>query len=54
MKHSVVDGWANKKIFRLSDDERKWIEVGRIGEPRYDYAVASLNGKIYITGGSDL
>ena len=38
-------------IYRLSDDERKWIGVGQIGGTRYSSAAASLNGKIYITGG---
>ena len=42
----------SRKIYRLSDDEREWIEVEEIGEERYSCAVASLNGKIYITGGS--
>ena len=40
-----------RKIYRLSDDEWEWIGVGEIPE-RLDYfGVASLNGKIYITGG---
>ena len=51
IEHSVIDGSESKKIFRLSDDEREWIEVGQIGEKRSYFAVASLNEKIYITGG---
>ena len=51
MKYLVIDEWVSKEIFRLSDDERGWIEVGQIGERRSTFAVASLNGKIYITGG---
>ena len=38
-------------IYRLSDDEQKWIEIGESPEIRYDSGVASLNGRIYITGG---
>ena len=38
-------------IYRLSDDEREWIEIGEIPERRGLFGVASLNGKIYITGG---
>ena len=41
----------SRKIYRLSDDERKWIEIGEIPEQRGLFGVASLNGKIYITGG---
>ena len=41
----------SNKIYRLSDDERKWIEVGEIPERRYSFGAASLNGRIYITGG---
>ena len=41
----------SQKIFRLSDDEREWIEVGNIGEERWNFAAASLNGKFYIAGG---
>ena len=40
----------SSKIYRLSDNERKWIKVGEIEEEGYDYAVALLNGRIYITG----
>ena len=49
--YSVIDGWNSEKIYRLSDDEREWIEVGEIEEERNDCAVALLNGRIYITGG---
>ena len=49
--YSVIDGWNHKKIYRLSDDERKWIEIGEIPERRILFEAASLNGKIYITGG---
>ena len=38
-------------IYRLSDDEREWIKVGEIPEKRSLLGVASLNGRIYITGG---
>ena len=41
----------SSKIYRLSDDEREWIEVGEIPEIRIYFGVASLNGRIYITGG---
>ena len=41
-------------IYRLSDDEREWIEIGEIPEKRGFFGVASLNGKIYITGGQIL
>ena len=53
MKHSVLDGKESKKIFRLSDDEREWIEVGTTGEQRCGFAVVSLNENIYITGGGN-
>ena len=49
--YSVIDGWNSKKIYRLSDDEREWIETGEIPEQRDYFGVASLNGRIYITGG---
>ena len=49
--YSVIDGHSSKKIYRLSDDERKWIEVGELPEGRNYFNVASLNGKIYIIGG---
>ena len=39
-------------MYRLSDDEREWIKVGEIEEEGHDYAVASLNGRISITGGN--
>ena len=38
-------------IYRSSDDEREWIEIGKIPEKRIYFGVASLNGRIYITGG---
>ena len=38
-------------IYRLSDDEREWIEVGELPESRHSLEVASLNGRIYIVGG---
>ena len=39
-------------IYRLSDDEREWIKVEEIPERRgSSFGVASLNGRIYITGG---
>ena len=38
-------------IYRLSDDEREWVEVGEIPERLDVFGVASLNGRIYITGG---
>ena len=41
----------SKKIFRLSDDEWEWIEIGEIPEMRTHSGVASLNGRIYMTGG---
>ena len=47
--YSVIDGWNNGKIYRLSDDEREWIEVEDIPELTF-FGVASLNGKIYMTG----
>ena len=38
-------------MYRLSDNERGWFKIGEIPE-RLDYfGVASLNRKIYITGG---
>ena len=49
--YSVIDILISNKIYRLSDDEREWIEVGEIPERRYHFGVASLNGKIYISGG---
>ena len=49
--YSAIDGLGNKKIYRLTDDEREWIEVGEIPEKRNVFGVAPLNGKIYITGG---
>ena len=38
-------------MYRLSSDEREWIKMGEIPERRIYFGVASLNGKIYITGG---
>ena len=38
--------------YRLSDDEREWIEIGEIPKKRNRFGVASLNGKIYILGGT--
>ena len=49
--YSVIDGCESRKIYRLSDDEREWIEIGEIPERRLSFGVASLNGRIYITGG---
>ena len=49
--YSVIDEWDSRKIYRLSDDEREWIEIGEIPEKQDDFGVASLNGRIYITGG---
>ena len=46
-----MDGVKSKKIYRLSDDEQEWIEVGEIPERQYFFGVASLNGEIYIAGG---
>ena len=39
-------------IYRLSDDEREWVEMGEIPERRDSFGIASLNGRIYITGGA--
>ena len=41
----------SNKIYRLSDDEREWIEIGKTPK-RHSFGIASLNGGIYITGGS--
>ena len=49
--YSVIDGRNSRKIYRLSDDERKWIEIGEIPEKRDLFGVASLNGRIYMAGG---
>ena len=38
-------------IYRLSDDEWEWIEIEKIPEKRIFIGAASLNGRIYITGG---
>ena len=52
--YSAIEGFKSRKIYRLSDDEREWIEVGKIPKERYNFGVASLNGRIYITGGTKL
>ena len=49
--YSVIDALISNKIYRLLDDEREWIEIGKISKRRLHFGVASLNGKIYITGG---
>ena len=49
--YSVIGGYYSNKIYRLSDDEREWIEIGETPERRGYFGVASLNGRIYITGG---
>ena len=53
--YSVIDGENSRKIYRLSDDEsddeQEWVEIGEIPEGRGSFGVASLNGRIYITGG---
>ena len=63
--YSVIDGDESRKIYRLSDNERAWIEIEEIEEiegiegieeieelpKKRFFGVASLNGKIYITGG---
>ena len=41
-------------IYRLSDDEREWIEVGEIPEEQTFSGVASLNSKIYMIRGLSL
>ena len=52
--YSVINGKNNRKIYQLSDDEREWIEMGEIEKKkRWDFVIASLNGKIYITGGTE-
>ena len=51
--YAAIDGWDNRKIYRLSDNEREWIENGEIPEERHFFGVASLNGRIYITGGEE-
>ena len=50
-EYSVIDGKNSEKIYQLSDDEREWTEVEEIPERQGSLRVASLNGKIYITGG---
>ena len=49
--YSVIDSNGSREIYRLSDDEREWIEAGEIPEKRIRFEAASLNGRIYITGG---
>ena len=44
--YSVIDGLDSEMIYRLSDDEQEWIEVGEIPEILGYFGVASLNGKI--------
>ena len=51
-EYSVIDGRESRKIYRLLEDERKWIEIGELPEKRTYFGVASLNGRIYITGGT--
>ena len=50
-EYSVIDEWNSRKIYRLSEDEREWVEIGEISKYRSSSGVASLNGKIFITGG---
>ena len=38
-------------IYRLSDDEREWIEIGELPEQRIYFGITLLNGRVYITGG---
>ena len=49
--YSVIDSHESGKIYRLSDNEREWLEIGEIPERRDSFEVASLNRRIYITGG---
>ncbi|PAV56321.1 hypothetical protein WR25_19419 isoform A [Diploscapter pachys] len=49
----VIDDAFSRKIFRLSNDEELWQEVGEIREKRSYTGITSLNGKIYLTGGCD-
>ena len=49
--YSVIDGDRSGKIYRLSDDDWEWIEIGELPEKRINFGVASPNGRIYITGG---
>lgn len=53
-KNLVIAEYGNRRIYRLSDDEHEWIEMGHIGEWRIGFAIASLDGKLYITGGQEL
>ena len=50
-EYLVFDGENTEKIYRLSGDEQEWVETGEIPERLENFGVASLNGKIYITGG---
>ena len=50
--YSVIDGCQSRKIYRLSNNEKKWKEIGEVLEQRFSFGVVSLNGKIYITGGA--
>lgn len=49
----VFDEFGTGKIFKLSEDEESWIELMDLGEIRYYLAVATADGKIYMTGGWD-
>ena len=49
--YSVIDGRESRRIYRLSDDEREWIEIEEIPKKQDYFGVASLNGKIYIAEG---
>ncbi len=42
MDNLVIDGLDSNKIYRLSDDEKEWIEIGEIPERRVLIEVASL------------
>ena len=49
--YSVLNGWWKTIIiYRLSDDEREWSEIGELPAKVY-FGIAALNGKIYIAGG---
>ncbi|PAV81866.1 hypothetical protein WR25_17308 isoform C [Diploscapter pachys] len=47
----VIDVRNSGRIFRLSDDEQNWEELGQIPQPREGIAVVAFNRKIYFTGG---
>ena len=53
LQFPVFDEFGTGKIFKLSEDEESWIELMDLGERRYYMAVATIDGKIYITGGWD-